>query len=213
MFANITHDDDLRRLIAGYAKSRYDFVQAVSGARSWQYGHLGVPLRPLLSHRVVTTLETSADALEIATRPWPERLTAMKDLKDRSSIVRNVFLPYPWWQVAEQVQQATRSIARGVAVSHAARVALAVDGYRRSSGRLPGMLSELNLDRDTTLDPFSGQPLRYRVAGDGFTVYSVGDNGRDDGGALDELLAKGAMPGRGQRPDLGLKVTYASPPR
>jgi len=212
-FADVIDDDELRRLIAGFAESRYDFVNTVSGARSWQYGHLGVPLRPLLSHRVVTTLLTSADALEIAKRPWPERLAGMKSLRDRSSIVRNVFLPYPWWQVAEPVQQATRAIARGVAAAHVARVALAANAYRRGSGRPPATVPELGLDREATLDPFSGQPLIYRPTEGGFVVYSVGDNGRDDGGALDVQPTRGAMPGTGQRLDVGVRVTYAKPLR
>jgi len=31
-------------------------------------------------------------------------------------------------------------------------------------------------------DPFSGKPFCYRMEGQGFTLYSVGEDGRDDGG-------------------------------
>ena len=54
------------------------------------------------------------------------------------------------------------------------------------------------------LDPVDGQPLRYRRNADGtFLLYSVGENGKDDGGnpALNKvsefqllLLAKSSRP-------------------
>jgi hypothetical protein len=31
-------------------------------------------------------------------------------------------------------------------------------------------------------DPFDGQPLRYKKLAKGYIVYSVGENGKDDGG-------------------------------
>ena len=32
------------------------------------------------------------------------------------------------------------------------------------------------------IDPFDGQPLRYSVVEDGVVIYSIGTDGRDDGG-------------------------------
>ena len=51
--------------------------------------------------------------------------------------------------------------------------------------RVPEELSDLTptfLDAVPT-DPFDGEPLRYRVMENGYIVYSIGDNQRDDGGA------------------------------
>jgi len=42
-------------------------------------------------------------------------------------------------------------------------------------------------------DPFTGEPLRYRVDETGCSIYSVGRNGVDDGGTLD------VAPGSGNR--------------
>jgi hypothetical protein len=206
--AQTYRDDELRRLIAGYAQASYDFVSAASGANSWQYGHLGVPLHPLLAHRLTATMETSAEAIEMAGRPWPERIMEMKTLQDHSTIVGNVFLSYPWWQVAEIAKEAVAYLGRGLTATRAARVAIAVEEYRRRTGALPTSLAALGIDRDTTIDPFSGAPLEYTVTASGFQVYSVGDNGRDDGGAIEEVLRKGASPGRGERPDIGVRVEY-----
>jgi len=35
----------------------------------------------------------------------------------------------------------------------------------------------------TPLDPFDGQPLRYRKQGDGYVLYSIGSDLNDDSGA------------------------------
>ena len=68
-------------------------------------------------------------------------------------------------------------------------VALAVEAFRRGTGRLPGSLAELvpwHLDA-VPADRFGGGPLRYAVrgSGPGYTIWSVGPDGEDDGGADD----------------------------
>ena len=73
---------------------------------------------------------------------------------------------------------------RRIAQVRAARAALAVQRYRLARGRLPEWLSQLvgeYLDAVPT-DPFDGKPLRYKKLDKGFVVYSIGEDGRDDGG-------------------------------
>jgi hypothetical protein len=70
-------------------------------------------------------------------------------------------------------------------------VAVAVERYRLKKGKWPVTLSEL-----VPLDPFDGKPLRYRLRGDGVTVYSVGVDGKDDGGNIDP--SKPLAPGTDQ---------------
>lgn len=54
--------------------------------------------------------------------------------------------------------------------------------YRQVHGQLPPTLDALELDRLT--DPYDGKPLRYRPEGQGFIVYSVDDDQKDNGGAV-----------------------------
>jgi len=66
----------------------------------------------------------------------------------------------------------------------AARTALAVERYRLAHDRLPGTLDELVpqfLDA-MPKDPFDGKPLRYKLLEKGYMVYSIGPDGKDDGG-------------------------------
>lgn len=73
---------------------------------------------------------------------------------------------------------------RGIARLRTARVALAIERYRLASGNLPDVLSDLIPSYMDTIpsDPFDGEQLRYKKLDIGFVVYSVGEDGQDDGG-------------------------------
>jgi hypothetical protein len=61
---------------------------------------------------------------------------------------------------------------------------LAVERYRLAHGALPSSLEDLVAEYlgHVPGDPFTGEKLRYEKLGKGFVVYSVGADGRDDGG-------------------------------
>lgn len=63
-------------------------------------------------------------------------------------------------------------------------LAVACERFRLREGHYPSSLADLEpaLLRAPVLDPFSGQPFCYRLQEDRFLLYSVGRNGRDDGG-------------------------------
>jgi hypothetical protein len=64
-------------------------------------------------------------------------------------------------------------------------VALALERFRLRNGRLPANLAALTPDflAATPLDGMDGKPFRYQLKPDGtFLLYSVGEDGRDDGG-------------------------------
>ncbi len=63
--------------------------------------------------------------------------------------------------------------------------AIALKRYELQHHHLPDTLDELVLEflKSVPTDYMDGQPLRYRRNADGtFLLYSVGDNGKDDGG-------------------------------
>jgi hypothetical protein len=61
---------------------------------------------------------------------------------------------------------------------------LALREFKHNRGQYPGSLTELVPDylESVPLDPFSGQPLIYRLTDDAFVLYSVGKDGTDNGG-------------------------------
>jgi len=59
--------------------------------------------------------------------------------------------------------------------------------YRKDRDHYPDNLNEListgYLD-SLPMDPFSGKPLVYKKTGDGFVLYSIGEDFKDDGGVM-----------------------------
>jgi len=56
-----------------------------------------------------------------------------------------------------------------------------LERYRKEKGAYPARLSQC-VQPDSAVDPFSGAALVYRRLSAGYVLYSVGPNGRDDGG-------------------------------
>jgi hypothetical protein len=70
--------------------------------------------------------------------------------------------------------------------------AIALKRYQLKHGKYPVTLDSLmpKFLASIPLDPVDGEPLRYRLNADGtFLLYSIGENGKDDGG--DPSLQKG----------------------
>lgn len=67
-----------------------------------------------------------------------------------------------------------------------AHAALAMERWRLAhQGSLPDSLAELipSVLPRMPLDPFDGEPLRFKKTAKGYVIYSVGRDGKDDGGA------------------------------
>ncbi len=63
--------------------------------------------------------------------------------------------------------------------------AIALKRYQLKNGKYPASLDSLvpGLVAAVPVDPVNGEPLHYRLNSDGtFLLYSVGENGVDDGG-------------------------------
>ncbi|MDY0356863.1 MAG: hypothetical protein RBR19_13355 [Sedimentisphaerales bacterium] len=93
------------------------------------------------------------------------------------------------------IAQCIRLGWRGKADAHATVTMLAVLTYEAQKERLPQSLEELveeGLLDCVPMDPYSDGPLVYRVTGEGFTLYSVGEDFLDDGGEPGEWDQFGA---------------------
>jgi len=65
-----------------------------------------------------------------------------------------------------------------------ARIGLACRIFENRRGRLPENIAELSPDilKEIPVDPFTGESFIYKKSGEGFIVYSLGSNRKDDGG-------------------------------
>jgi hypothetical protein len=75
--------------------------------------------------------------------------------------------------------------------------AVALKRYKLKNGQYPERLDALapSFVRTVPLDPMSGAPLRYRLnTGGSFTLYSVGEDGKDHGGDPEPVADASSQP-------------------
>ena len=92
------------------------------------------------------------------------------------------------------LQAAYNAEARIVAVMRALRIFNALTLYHTTNGREASGLGNLNLPKESTIDPYTGEPLKLKHTDDGWVIYSVMENGMDDGGDFKELKDFGVAP-------------------
>ncbi len=80
---------------------------------------------------------------------------------------------------------------RGEAERRGAVTVARIRAFEQRNGRLPESLDELGAS-PSFVDPFTNTSFRYERTGDGgFRLYSLGDNGQDDGGVHDQKAETG----------------------
>jgi len=88
-----------------------------------------------------------------------------------------------WWNALTNMLAPSSHInniyRRMVADVRMTRTGLALLEYRKRHGRWPEALDELD---EVLIDPFTEEPLHYRPEGEGFLIYSVGEDQKDNGG-------------------------------
>ncbi len=86
--------------------------------------------------------------------------------------------------LAPSITSARELLNRETASERCLRVLNAIES--RPDPAAAVVLSDLKLPNETIIDPYSGGPLLTKATDDGWIVYSVGENGSDDGGRFKE---------------------------
>ncbi len=92
---------------------------------------------------------------------------------------------YPFSLLSIDLKPAATAAVRAETTRRLTLTAIALRRYQMKHGQLPPTLEKLAPDflAAVPIDCMNGQPLRYQARGDGtFTLYSVGEDGRDNGG-------------------------------
>ncbi len=118
-------------------------------------------------------------AEKIASLPAEEQLSAFEQLIDdarRLSKGSRMLTP--------PILHLAKICLKGRARLRCAATGLACERYRSDCGSWPSTFDDLvpRFIPSLPVDPFDGKPLRFRRANGQITIYSVGENGRDDGG-------------------------------
>lgn len=122
-----------------------------------------------------------------------ESLTATQELeKEIEAVAASTIdrIRYPTtFMLFPAVDSSTKAFLRAEAGARLAETGIACERYRLAHGRLPTGLDDLvpaSLPV-VPLDPFDGQPLRYRASETEALLYSIGPDQLDDGGLNDPV--------------------------
>jgi hypothetical protein len=142
--------------------------------------------RPLIKSEVIWVSERYQEMIEAAVLPFYKnekaQIMANQEIKIPSRYkLAGLLLPQLY---AVMAKEATLE-----AMIEAARAGLACQIYQRQQGKYPASISDLipNILKEEPLDPFTGKSLIYRTKENGFIVYSLGTNRKDDGGKMSPM--------------------------
>jgi hypothetical protein len=165
-----------------------EIVQNVRPAKNvlqgWAFAGLANNVRP-------AALSAATRTVEIAKRPLEELEPAVKDqfradnIKEVQFLARTYVLP----RLEKISRELSTSQVRSQAELRCTIAALAAERHRRAHGSWPPSLAALVPDYLETvpLDPYDGQPMRFRQLFDGVVIYSIGPDRQDHDGKLDHV--------------------------
>jgi hypothetical protein len=190
-------DDELESLQSAIrsAQIKAELENAFSGERAICLIELDRtspgPLRP---SNVDETLHCFATSIEGLAGSWPEALRQQQVLRTRMDALRQSTFSRlqmsPVLLMLPAFEKVVNAGARADARHKCTDVGIAVWRFRQKYGRTPESLADIDrrllggsaAQAPDLTDPFDANVLRYRVEAARIVIYSVGDNGKDDGG-------------------------------
>jgi hypothetical protein len=201
---------DLEIVIRGETLRMYESGQSLWGDFA-SFSRLGLrtPMRPATRRSFREVASTTLDAIDVARQPWPARIGGMKSLTARDFRVLGIRVEtmVSGRMMAPTFAHLTDDLARTTAKTRALRVVIHAELQRRERGSLPARLEAIAgvAGDESFSDPFSGKALAYLSSPGELLVYSVGENGQDDGGRMTRERASGSGPTTSW-PDVGVRV-------
>ncbi len=213
VLAQIDEDD---RLKTGFMEVRAGFIDAAMSPRrvySWRIN--GVPAlgglsvfepirRPFFERFAARRIEQLAAIVAALDQSWPGRAGAVAAAYAAQTDAGRDAGSTTGLQTAD-VALAKRIVSDLVLI-RCARTTVAVETFRRRhGGAMPERLRDLvpTYLPALPIDPYSGGPLLVHREATSYAIYSVGSNGRDDGGDFgSSRFVDGAPDPR----DLGLRI-------
>lgn len=145
------------------------------------------------------SLETMQRLIEIARTAVAEKsFSHVQDAItrfDQTSLNKSFYdkLRYPDPQSLFELSRSVNRAMKAETERSATICAVALKRYRLRHGKFPASLDALvpEILSSAPIDYMDGKPLKYRVNGDGsFALYSVSEDGKDDGGDMSPTDAK-----------------------
>ena len=137
---------------------------------------LGDVWRPVSYADELVYLRLMNEQIETMRRPYRE---VFDKLNNQDRIPRYALLTRTVYPV---FSRATAARDAGIAEVGGSRILLGLQAYKDRYGYYPANLKALShLGWEIPTDPFSGKDFIYKPQGNGFVLYSIGENLKDDG--------------------------------
>ena len=173
-----------------------DPPQGFEGRRMTPFEAIAMRLmRPARDHVAVSELREFNEVIDAMKQPWPQKLEAARAIgtryprsSNRGSLA-SALMPFGRHAASFSLQVYVTTMAEALARTRASIGALAAARWMAThGGALPASLNDLNPQYVSAplADPYSGGPLNYIQHGRAYKIYSVGTNGRDDGGMWEQ---------------------------
>jgi hypothetical protein len=161
------------------ATLRCERTYCVSSADEMPMRHFWFLSRGLWNIQESACLELFPACIALASDPRPYcQIEQTLDVKGNTPVLASLLLP--------SLKADYESVTRVKAQIRSLRVLNALQSYAAAGSDAAPKLTDLGLPVETTTDPFNGEPLHVKKTPQGWLVYSVGENLRDDGGKLDD---------------------------
>ena len=149
--------------------------------RKLNYNTLPEKAGNFFQRNIVTLIEAYQRMIAIDKLPIQEQLPKVRKIIEEAN---TGFLVFPPRIILPETENVYAIHLRVRANMGCAITALAVERYRLKEGKLPETVDALvpGYLAEVYIDPFDGKPLRYKRTEPGYMVYSVGEDGVDDGG-------------------------------
>ena len=149
---------------------------------------------PILKRDLVVYMDLSAENSRLLRQP--------SEVAYRSIVLGpDIMTRVPWYcvltrMVVPSFQALCKNHVERLARLETCRAGIAVKLYRQKHGNYPEDLGKLVPEflARPPQDPFTGKSLLYRTSDQGFVLYSVGPDLKDDGGKRKPAVSSGAKP-------------------
>jgi len=175
-------DSDCKEL----TKVLKDLLRSMSLVRMFQLWRADmidklVPIGAFSESEVLAMLDMWDRLISVAEKPHYER----GDELDRLEYSDESFTSMPWFMSASADFVPMHVSLQAVLLQ--TLIAVELEAHRQAVGDYPTHLTDIKLAylEELPSDPCSGQPFHYEKRDDGYLLYSLGANGKDDGGKSD----------------------------
>ena len=192
-------DETLVMLQHEFARAdfRQEFRRALIGERSITLESLDALPALIRANNKLLAIELLGNAIDACDQSWPAVMECGRATGDRLvQIAGDSFSKYRYSGVLlmlPAISQTGTGSARAEAMKRAAVVAIALYRHRLNHGEFPSALQDSALQHgliageqeSLIMDPFTDQVLQLQTTADGFVLYSIGPNLKDDDGSVE----------------------------